>query len=139
MRRKPSSGWWWEEWNFEVDAAGAFEVNFDEVGAAGGENPDDAAAVFLVAHFLGEHGVDAAGDGGFAAAGIAAAEGLVGFVDEDVAFADAFDGAENPFEVALGAAIPFVAESFSGRRRGRSLHRRGNGRERFCRCRRGRR
>ena len=101
-----------EERNFEIDAAGAFEVDFDEVRAAGGENPDDAAAVFLVAHFLGEHGVDAAGDGGFAAAGIAAAERLIGFIDEDVAFADGFDGAEDFFEIALGAAIPFVAEIF---------------------------
>ncbi len=101
-----------KERNFEVDAAGAFEIDFDEVGAAGGENPDDAAAVFLVAHFLGEHGVNATGDGGFAAAGIAPAERLVRFVDENVAFADAFDGAENSFEIALGAAVPFVAKVF---------------------------
>ena len=99
-----------EERDFEIDATRAFEIDLDKVGSAGGEDPDDAAAVFFVAHFLGEHGVDAAGDGGFAAAGIATAERLIGFVDEDVTFADGFDGAENFFEIALGAAIPFVSE-----------------------------
>jgi hypothetical protein len=37
---------------------------------------------------------------------------LIGFVDKNVAFADGFDGAEDFFEIALGAAIPFVAEVF---------------------------
>lgn len=37
---------------------------------------------------------------------------MIGFVDEDVTFADGFDGAEDFFEIALGAAVPFVAKIF---------------------------
>lgn len=63
-----------KERNLQVDAAGALEIYFDKIRTAGGKDPNDTAAVFLVRHFLREHGVDTTGDSGFAAAGIAAAE-----------------------------------------------------------------
>lgn len=37
---------------------------------------------------------------------------MIGFINEDVTFADGFDGAEDFFEIALGAAVPFVAKIF---------------------------
>ena len=51
----------------DVDAAGALEIDFNEVGAAGGENPEQLAAAVAVAHLLGEHGVDSSSDAGVAA------------------------------------------------------------------------
>src|SRR5262249_19631591 len=101
-----------KERNFHVDASGALQIDFDEIRAAGGEHPDDAAAVGATAHFLSEHGVDAAADTGIAAGGIAATESLVGFVDEDVATAEGVNKAEDFFEISLAAAHPFVAEVF---------------------------
>src|SRR6185295_15799909 len=74
QRESLSRGGRREDRDLHVDAAGALQVDLDQIRPAGGEDPDDASAVRRVAHLLGEHAVDAAGEAGVAAAGVALAE-----------------------------------------------------------------
>src|ERR1700682_1420604 len=52
-----------EDRYFDVDATRALEVDLDQIGATGGKDPDDPSSVGRVAHLLGEHRVDSAGEG----------------------------------------------------------------------------
>ena len=99
-----------EDRDLDVDAAGALEVDLDQVGAARRQDPQHLAAVTGVRHLLGHHRVDAPADAAVVAARVAPAQGLVGLVDEDHGAAEGVDQAEDLFEVALGRADPFVAE-----------------------------
>src|SRR5262249_16393980 len=76
------------------------------------EDPDQLAPAGAAAHFLGEHGIDAAGNSGVAAAGIAAADRLIGLVDENVATAQGLQQTKNPLQITFRTAPPLVAEVF---------------------------
>ena len=99
-----------EERDLHVHAAGALEIHLHQIRPAGGERPENAAALPGVAHLLGHHAIDAAGDAGVAGVRSAAAERLIRFIDEDDAAAERIKQAEDFFEIALGAADPAVAK-----------------------------
>jgi hypothetical protein len=71
-----------EQRNLGIDSSGP--LDFNQVWPAGSEHPDDLSTVAGTPHFFGDHRVDATGEPGVVLSGIALAERLVGFVDEDI-------------------------------------------------------
>ena len=67
-------------------------------------------AIAAVAHLLGHHAIDAAGNTRVAGLCVASSERLVGLVDEDEAAPERGEQAEDFLEIALGAADPLVAK-----------------------------
>lgn len=98
-----------EERDAEAEAALAFEVDGEEIGARSHRDPELAAAQGRVAEVGGEGGEDAAGDAAVAIGGAVAEDG-VGFVDDDNDGAEGADREENAGLLALGFADPFRAE-----------------------------
>lgn len=98
------------DWDLDVDAAGAFEVDLDEVGAGGGEDPEDFTAIAGAGHFLRHHGVDAGGNTGIAAAGGALAQRLIGLVNEHDAATEGVKEGENFLQIGFGRADPTGTE-----------------------------
>ena len=62
--------------------------------------------MFGAAHLGRDHGINAAGEAGVVRAGIAFAERLIGFVDEDVTARKGVEDAKDFFQIALAAADP---------------------------------
>ena len=102
-------GAWIEQRDVLFGAALAFEVDGQQVGTRGEEEPDHFAAIFGVAHELRDLREDAAGDAAIAAAG-AIAELRVGFVHDHGDGAHGFQQVEDALQVAFGDALPHAAE-----------------------------
>lgn len=100
----------WQEGDFYINAPWSFEIDFDQIRAAGGEQPEDFPTIRGFAHFLGNHGVNASGEASIVGPGVAFPEGLIGFIDEYDAASESAKKPEDAFEVGLGAADPAVAK-----------------------------
>ena len=99
-----------KERDVDVKPPLTLQINLQEVGATGREDPDNAAAVPCIGHLAGEHPVHAARKAAIPLATLTFSGRLIGFVHKHNHLAQRAQYGKDLFEVGLGRPYPAVAE-----------------------------